>query len=276
MNTMNRIPHVRTLIVLTLLLCAIILVASTGGLLFEKDLYSKDSPAYTVQVLGLDLGNLFVIVPVLIASSFLMSRGSRRAFIIWFGTMMYALYVFTYNCFTLHFNHFFLLYAFEMGLALYCLFIAIAGLSAERVRDWFVPETKTAGTVIFLAIAGLFFIGLWLSEILPSTFTGILPESAAFSGLITAAFHALDLGVFFPAFMVSAVLLFRKQGFGYLLAPAFITFSTIMSLCLVFLDFMISWKGMGFSVVELVQYGSMAAVSAFFLVRFLRYCPPRA
>jgi hypothetical protein len=205
--------------------------------------------------------------------AFLMRRGSKRAFIIWFGTMMYGLYIFTYNVFTLHFNNLFLLYAFEMGLVLYSLFIAVAGSTEESIRNWFAPDTKTTGAIVFLVIAGLFFIGLWLSEIVPSTISGVLPESAAFSGLITAAFHALDLGVFFPAFLVSAVLLFRKNGFGYLFAPAFMAFTTVMCLCLVFLDFMIAWKGMGFSVTELFQYGGTAALSAFFLVRFLRYCP---
>ena len=268
-----QIRYGKTLFILTLVLCLIIAATSACGLAFEKELYAKNVPAYTVQIVGLDLGNLFVVVPVLLIMAFLMRRGSKRAFIIWFGTMMYGLYIFTYNCFTLHFNHLFLLYAFEMGLVLYSLFIAVAGSTEESIRNWFAPDTKTTAAIVFLVIAGLFFIGLWLSEIVPSTISGVLPESAAFSGLITAAFHALDLGVFFPAFLVSAVLLYRKNGFGYLFAPAFMAFTTVMCLCLVFLGIMLAWKGMSFSVTELFQYGGTAVLSAFFLVRFLRYCP---
>ncbi len=268
-----QIRYGKTLFILTLALCAVIAAASACGLVFEEELYTKNVPAYAVQIVGLDLGNLFVVVPVLLITAFLIRRGSKRAFIIWFGTLMYGLYIFTYNVFTLHFNRLFLLYAFEMGLVLYSLFIAVAGSTAEGIRDWFAPDTRTTAAGVFLLIAGLFFIGLWLSEIVTATISGVLPESAAISGLITAAFHALDLGVFFPAFLLSAILLFRKNGFGYLFAPAFMTFTTVMSLCLVFLSLMLARKGMGFSAVELLQYGGTAVLSAFFLVRFLRYCP---
>ena len=272
---MSPIPYRTTLFTLTLVLCALVVAGSTTGLLLQDQLYGRNNPAYVVQVVGVDLGNLLVIVPVLLVTVFLMRRDSKRAFIIWFGTMMYGLYVFTYNCFTLHFNHLFLLYAFEMGLVLYSLFIAVAGLSAETVRGWYAPQTRTTGTIVFLAVTGLFFIVLWLTEIIPATVTGVIPQSAAFSGLITAAFHALDLGVFFPAFLVAAILLLRKNGFGYLFAPAFITFAIVMCLCLVFLGIQLERKGMGTGVIELVQYGATAALSAFFLVRFLRYCRAR-
>lgn len=274
---MNRVPNAKTLSILTFVLCSIILAASTCGLLFEKQLYANNLPAYTVQVLGADLFSLVVTVPVLLFTALLMRRNSRRAFIVWFGTMMCASYGATYNCFTLHFNHLFLLYTFQMGLAVYSLFIAVAGSTEEGIRSWFVPEARRTAPIAFLVASGLFFNWLWLGEIVPASVSGVLPASAAFSGLITPAYHALDLGLFFPAFLISAALLFRRNGFGYLLAPACLAFTANICLILVCLNVMLAWKGMlAFSVTELLKYGGTAAVGAFILARFLRYCPASA
>jgi hypothetical protein len=272
---MKPMPQAKVLSTLTFVLCPIVVIASTCGLLFERELYGGNVPAYAVQAVGADLAHLVVTVPTLLVTAVLLRRGSRRAFIVWFGTLLFASYGFTYTCFTLHFNRLFLLYTAEMGLAVYSLFIAIAGAAPDELRSWFDPATKRTAAIVFLALSGLGFNGLWLREIVPATLSGTLPTSVAFLGLTTPAYHALDLGVYFPAFFVSAALLLRRNGFGFLLAPAFLAFSTIMPLVLVFLNVMLVWKGLlgaGAAVADSVKYVVLAGISAVILVRFLRSC----
>lgn len=100
----------KLLFLLTLFLCLVLVIGSTSGIFFEKELYSENVPAYTLQSLGTDAGNVFVIMPVLLVSAFLMLRGSKRSIFVWLGAMLYATYIIVYNCFTLHFNHLFLIY----------------------------------------------------------------------------------------------------------------------------------------------------------------------
>lgn len=269
---MSKVPNLKIMIILTLILCLFIIISSLSGVFFEKELYSMNVPAYIVQSVGTDIGNLFVIVPILLLSIIFLYRNSKKAFIIWFGTMMYALYLFIYNCFTLHFNHLFLIYCAELGLTLYSLFIAIASLNADSIKSWFSLTAKTTGTIIYLLILGSFFIIFWLSDVIPASIGGTLPKSAADLGLITASFHALDLGVFFPGFLFSAFLLYKKNGFGYLLAPAFLVFAVIMTLCLVFLVIVTALRGLGFILTDVLLFGSAAVTSGIILMNFLKHC----
>jgi hypothetical protein len=63
---MSQISYVKTLFLLTLILCLLMVITSIGGIFFEKELYSLNVPAYIVQSVGTDIGNLFVIVPILL------------------------------------------------------------------------------------------------------------------------------------------------------------------------------------------------------------------
>jgi hypothetical protein len=262
--------YIKTLIILTLLLCGCMLVGSSSGLLFEQALYAGNNPAYVVQIMGTDLGNLAVIVPTLLILAYFLGKNSSRVFVLWFGTLLYVLYLVLYNLATLRFNHLFLLYAVQVGLTLYALFIAIAGLKAEDISGWYKEKPKIMPAVIYLTLLGIFFISAWLAAVVPASIAGKMPKSAADLGLITAVFHGLDLGVFFPSFLIAAWLLYRRQGFGFLLAPAMLMMTVIMSLCLVFLALMTGWKGMGLLVSDLVMFGSAAILSAGFLVQFMR------
>ena len=264
--------RLKLLAILTFILCAITAFTSVCGIVFEKELYSANTPAYIVSSVGTDWGNLLVIIPILLICSTLMLRGSSRAFLIWSGAMMYALYLFLYNNFTLHFNHLFLAYCAEFGIVFYSLFIAVSSIRPEKIKSSFSEVTRTKGTIIYLTVMGAAFIALWLSDILPASISGVVPKSEAILGFQNAPFHVLDLAIFFPGFLIAAYLLLKKNPYGYWMAASLMVYAVIMTLCLVFLTVITAVKGIGFSLSDILLFGSATLLSAIFLVRFMSFC----
>ena len=269
---MGKTPLAETLFWLTVALCILIVTASIGGILFEDELYALETPIYVAQIVGTDMADLFAIVPILLTSAFLMRNNSKKAYFVWSGTMMYMLYISISYCFAIHFNHLFLVYCGIFGLSFYLLIMPLVTLDAEQVKNWFSKDTKTTAVIIYLvAVAGLMSV-LWLSDAIPASITGILPESATESGLITAPFDVLDLGLMFPGFFISAFLLYTKRALGYLLAPSFLTCLLVMGLALVAMVILMALRGFGLEVDSLAIFGTLAIISGLILVRFLRYC----
>ena len=269
---MSQVPHIKTLFPLTLLLCALIVTASVGGILFETELYALEAPYYVAQLVGTDIANLLVVVPTLLVSASLMRRNSKRAYFVWSGTMMFAVYISLSYCLTLHFNRLFLVYCAVLGLSFHLLLTPLMTLDAKEVRAWFVQDTKTTAVIIYLSILiGLMYV-LELSEAIPALIAGSVPSSAARSGLITSPFHVLDLALFFPGFLISALLLYKKRAAGYLLAPSFLGFSLTMTLALTIMVVLIAVRGFGLELDSLAIFGTATVVCGTILTRFLRYC----
>lgn len=269
---MSHVPHIRTLFPLTLILCLLIVIASVGGILFEEQLYALEAPYYVAQLIGTDIANLLLVVPTLLVSVLLMRRSSARAYFVWSGTMMFAVYISLSYCLTLHFNRLFLVYCAILGLSFHLLLTPLVTLDAEKVREWFVQGTKTTAVIIYLLVLmGLMYV-LELSEAIPALIAGSVPPSAAMSGLITSPFHVLDLALFFPGFLISAFLLYKKRALGYLLAPSFLGFSLTMTLALTIMVILIAMRGFGLEVDSLAIFGVTTIVCGAILARFLRYC----
>src|SRR5512139_4029659 len=100
---MYKTPHIRILSSFTIILSVLVLISSVGGLLFEEKLYGLNRPYYVAQIIGQDVANLLLLVPILLISVFFMRRNSRRAFLVWLGAIAYAFYIFAAYGFSLHY-----------------------------------------------------------------------------------------------------------------------------------------------------------------------------
>ena len=88
------------------------------------------------------------------------------------------------------------------------------------------------GMVIFLVVAGLGVLFIWLSEIIGSLLQGEVPAKALgpYTTLVT---HALDMAIIAPAAMVTAVYLRRREPVGYLLAAPLLILCTIIGVVVI-------------------------------------------
>lgn len=89
-------------------------------------------------------------------------------------------------------------------------------------------SVKYAGTL--LIVYGVLFYLLWFSEIIPSLSSPELPSKIKEIGGVTNPVHILDIALVLPAFIISAILLFKRSVWGIVFVPSFLAFSILMSL----------------------------------------------
>lgn len=145
----------------------VIVVTALAGI-FIPGTYYKETANWALQSMGQDLVDLFLIVPLMIASSILAFKKNRLGFIVWGGINLYLIYTYVIYSFDIHFNRLFLAYCTVLGLSFYS-FIYFIYLSVKK-QITYATVNKTSIRIIagyFLIIAYMFFF-LWLSKIIPA------------------------------------------------------------------------------------------------------------
>lgn len=248
---------------------AILLAIATAGGLFMNGLY-RDNPYYVAQAIGQDFISLVIVLPTLIVSAFLASRGSTRARLIWFGGLIYLVYTYVVAAFDTSFNSFFLVYVALLGCSLYALIGGLVTSNMPDIREDFTEKTPIKAVSIYMAVLAVLFYFLWLSEIVPALLAGGIPQSIQDNGTATNAVHVLDMAWILPAFGITAVSLWRKQALGYTLAGALLSYAVLLVLAILsMVEFMI-WRGQPVVVPQVVIFGGLFAISLGMLIWYLR------
>ena len=111
---------------------------------------------------------------------------------------------------------------------------------------------------------------LWLSEEIPALLTGKIPPSVMDANLPTNPVHVLDLGLYLPAMIITALLLWRRKLVGYLLAGPLLVFSILTGTAILVIFLVMSTKGMPTSVGVEAFIAIIIAVSLVLSVLYLR------
>ena len=217
--------------ILSAVIAALIVVASTGGL-FLDGLY-RDNTWATTQFRGSDVVRLVVTAPVLVAALVLAWRGSPRAQLVWLGTLWLAVYDYAFYLFGAAFNDFFLIYVALFALSILALIFALPQVDAHAIGRQFQARTPVkwiGGYMLFIAV---FLGGLWIAQSLSFVVTGQLPQSIVDSGHPTGIVFALDLALLVPGMVLSALWLWQRRSWGYVLAAIMLVKGTIYPLALI-------------------------------------------
>jgi hypothetical protein len=205
-------------------------VAATGGLLWPE-VYRESAPMVAL-LRGYDLVTLVVAVPALVIALLPALRNSLRARLVWLGVLGYGLYTYATYLFGTGFNAFFLLHVAIFTLSLYALVLGLWRLDASRIRDRFhvrTPVRWIAGFLGFLAVA---LGGMWVFYSVRFAVTGAPPAESAMVSPVSLLHlgYALDLALLVPWYLVTAVLLWRRAGFGYVFAGIALVSGTLQQL----------------------------------------------
>jgi len=195
---------------LTVLIAALSVIASAGGLLWSE-LY-RDSESIKAVWFVNDLATLFIAIPLLLVSMNYAIKNSNKAQLIWVGSLWYLIYNYVFYLYGAAFNSFFLLYVLLFTLPVYTLVLVLNSIDPGSIKSSFNLNTPTRAISIFLFFFAMA-LGLpWVAMALGFIFSGQTPPFE-----MTIVF-ATDLVFLVSVLIFSAILLWKKDAWGYILA----------------------------------------------------------
>ncbi len=224
-------------------LIALLTLLASGAGLFLKNTYAQETPSWAIQAMGQDIANVVSALTLVVAASFA-SKGSIKAVLVWMGVLITLLYASVIYAFAVHFNRLFLVYVAMLGFSFYMLVGSVMRLPLDRLRSFFAATTRTRLVSVFLLLVGILFSLLWLKEDISALLAGTAPQSVMENGLLTNPVHVLDLGLYLPAMLVTAIFLWRGKLLGYLLALPLLVFSILTGIGIISIDLVMAMKGM--------------------------------
>lgn len=196
-------------------------------MIYGKGFYKYMSSDVAVQGIAQDYVTLCIGIPLLLISLYFTRKGYLKGQYLLAGTLGYFLitYLF-YMCMAIY-NELFLLWLLLTSAGFYAFILTVLSFEPRHLGSHFskkLPVKAVGGFLIFNAIM----IGLmWLGVIVPSLLDGTIypPELEHYTTLIV---QGLDLSILLPASFLSGFLLIKRRTFGYLLAPIYIIFLSLL------------------------------------------------
>jgi hypothetical protein len=258
----------KTFLWLSGLVACLVLIASSTGL-FLKSIYARETMSWTVQAYGQDIANIVAAATLFIAVYFV-NKESVKAFLVWIGILISLMYPYVIYAFDIHFNSLFLVYVAIVGLSFYTLLGSMIRINLNSLQPFFSANTKARPVSVFLLLIALLFSLLWLSQDIPALLTGKIPQTITESGLLTNPVHVLDLGLYLPAMIITAILLWRGKLLGYIFAIPLLVFNILTGIGIVVAQFAASSQGLSASLGVELFIAVIVVVSLLLSVLFLR------
>lgn len=185
-------------------------------------------PAMNGSARGTALVLLVITFPVLVVAMLLAARaGSVAAVVAWIGALAHLLYNSVLFLFATPFNSLFLLYLAMFSLALFSVVTVVRQVNVEDLRARFssrLPVRAIAGYILLIVALNAV---AWLRGIIPGLFTSGSPSFLDGTGLTTSPIYIQDLAFWLPLMTLAAVWLWRRNGWGYLVAGSMLVMWTI-------------------------------------------------
>jgi hypothetical protein len=220
--TAGRLP-----LTLSVVLALVAAVTAAIGVLFPA--VFRDAPMTAGNARGTDLVILAVAVPALIAGIGGVRHGHLWGRIVWLGALAYITYNAVFFAYAVHFNRLFLLYAATLALGVWSAVTCLQEVHPQTVREALagkIPGRTIAG---YLLVSTALFTALWLKDILPAVLSGGAPVSLDRTGMISNPIEMTDLAFGFPLTALSAIWLWQRRPWGFVLSGVFLVYGLIES-----------------------------------------------
>jgi hypothetical protein len=225
--------------------------------LYGRGIYHNDSLSMAVQAKGQDLVTLFLGVPFLIYSLYLNRKNRLLGRFFLTGMLAYFLYSYAIYCISGSFNSLFLLYVVITGLAFFAFIACMTSFDLSQIKEKF----KAKLPVKYLGISNIVFavlIGVnWLGRLKAPT------SATSLEHYTTFPIQAMDLGIVLPVIVFSAVMLIKKQNWGYLLMPIMTMKALTLLIALDAMILFMRLNGVEVSVVEMIIFPLYSLVVGF-------------
>jgi hypothetical protein len=220
----------KPVIILSSLIAILALIASAGGL-FLDGLY-RDNPFVTAVWKGNDAVTLFVAVPLLVISLVLAQRGSKRAQLIWLGSLDAILYTYAFFLFAAALNWFFLLYVALFTLPIFTLLFGLINLDVEAIAEQFRPKTPVKWIAAYMIFVALGLTTVYLLQFVGFVTTGEIPAIVLKTDHPTNVVPALDFSMVIPWLVLGGIWLWQRRPWGYVISAIMIVKGAVYMLSL--------------------------------------------
>ena len=197
--------------------------------IYGKGLYRHMSADVAIQGIAQDYITLFLGIPLLLFALFLFRKNNIKGLFLLSGTLMYFLVTYLFYTAMAMYNVMFLVYLALLCLSFFAFVLTFFCYNITEIKQMFRSEKLIRYSGLFLVINSVMVAMLWLSIVVPPLLDGsIYPkELQHYTTLIVQGF---DLGLLLPIGIVSGILAFRKNRYGYLFTTINLIFlSTLMA-----------------------------------------------
>jgi len=203
------------------------IVAAVGA--FNRGIF-RDPPMTAGNAQGTSIVILAVAVPLLIGSMIVARHESKRADIVWLGSLGYLLYNSVLFTFAATFNRLFLAYVAMFGLALWSVVILLTKVDPQEIKGGASRRMPVRLIGGYLLATALLFALAWMRDILPALIHNTLPKSLDKSVMLSNPVEILDLSISLPLLALAGVWVWQRRAWGYLLAGVLLVTFTIETL----------------------------------------------
>lgn len=240
--------------------------------IYGLGIYRHDSSFVAALFKGTDAVTLFMGIPLLLTGYWLYRRGSLRGGIFLIGMLLYFLYLGVSYTFSAIFNSLFLVYTALFSATLFATILALTTFDTQHLASKVTSGMPRRGVAIFMFVAGLGTLMLWLSELIGPLMTGQAPANL---GPYTTMFtHGFDSAVITPACVITGIYLLQRKPLGYLLAAPLLILCTLIGVVVIGQTISQTLAGFVFPIdVYVGMIGSWVVMGAFAIgltVRFFR------
>lgn len=278
----------RLITVLTLLIVILSLTAVLTALLYRTDgssfkiknvrgdlvevqgsgLYRYDSKSMAVQAIAQDWVTLIIGIPLLIVSLILFHKGRFRGQLLLAGTIGYFLYTYTSYSFLSAFNFLYLIYVSLFSISLFSFVLVMKLIKTDQMKTKIGEKIPHRTVSVYLLFMGTMLLFLWLGRIVPAFIDGQAPFGLDIYS--TPVIQSMDLGLIVPLCFISAVLLWKKKPWGYLLAAILLVKGFTLFLAILSMIIGEIRAGVKIHTIELVLFPVFALFGISMTVMYLR------
>lgn len=194
---------------------------------YGEGVYKHMSVDVAPQGIAQDYVTLFLAVPLLLISLIWARKGSMKGRFLLAGTLGYFLVTYLFYLVMGMYNFLFLVYAILLGTSFFALAQTLFAIGLDNIADHFTSSTPVRSTGGFLIFNSLAIGFMWLGIVVPPLLDGtILPDQL--EHYTTLIVQGLDLGLLLPLSFVAGLLFIKKSQMGYLLAPVYFVFLSLL------------------------------------------------
>ena len=195
-------------------------------------------------------------------------RGSRRARFVLAGTLSYFFVTYLFYLMMAEYNAMFPAYVLLLSASFFALALVLLGFDVQTLPQWFSSGAPVRSVGGFLMVSAVIIAVLWLSVVVPPLLDGTVVPRAV-EHYTTLVVQGLDLALLLPLSFLAGYLVRRRASLGFLLAPTYVVFLTLLMTALTAKVVAMGLLGSGImpAIVIIPTLNVVAGILAFRMVR---------